>query len=267
MHCRSSITLWEVSCGSPGEDVETYLRECPNISFVGVNSYLCAEWLPDNSCNRPASGMLEELRAPLIAYKISRNIPAVTETNSGKTPLTARFAYVAVGEFGAPIFAPWALTDSYPEDYEPYVLADGTLANGAPTLRDAYTSLAQVLPQISYFAGTNSLKVFMSPLPGQRFSETAEVNGFSVNVRGGHDGQAIVIHKTAHEFLLLGYRASVTFNDPSFAWPQTRSVKVETGHWTAGGWVKSGEPTYGVNESAKSLDVELVTPQAVRVSW
>jgi hypothetical protein len=253
--------------GSPGEDVETYLKECPNISFVGVNSYLCAEWLPDNSCNRPASGTLEELRAPLIAYKISRNIPAVTETNSGKTPLTARFAYVAVGEFGAPIFAPWALTDSYPEDYEPYVLADGTLANGAPTLRDAYTSLTQVLPQISYFAGTNSLKVFMSPLPGQRFSETADVNGFSVNVRGGHDGQAIVIHKTAHEFLLLGYRASVTFNDPSFAWPQTRSVKVESGHWTAGGWVKSGEPTYGVNESGKSLDVELVTPQAVRVSW
>src|SRR5216684_2883713 len=119
--------------GSPGEDIETYLKECPNISFVGVNSYLCAEWLPDNSCNRPASGTLEELRAPLMAYKVSRNIPAVTETNSGKTPLTARFAYVAVGEFGAPIFAPWALTDSYPEDYEPYVLADGTLANGAPT--------------------------------------------------------------------------------------------------------------------------------------
>ncbi len=232
-----------------------------------MNSYLCAEWLPDNSCNRPASGTLEELRAPLMAYKISRNIPAVTETNSSKTPLTSRFAYVAVGEFGAPIFAPWALTDSYPEAYEPYVLADGTLANGAPALRDAYISLTQALPQISYFAATNSLKVFMSRLPGQRFSETADVNGFSVTVQGEHDGQAMVIHKSAHEFLLLGYRTSVTFDDPAFQWPPMRSVKVESGYWTAGRWVKSGEPAYGVNESSKSLDVELVTPQAVRVSW
>ena len=42
---------------------------------------------------------------------------------------------------------------------------------------------------------------------------------------------------------------------------------VESGRCTAGEWVKSDEPAYGLNESSKSLDVELVTPQAVRVSW
>ena len=110
------VADWMVG-GAPGEDVQTYLDNCPNIAFIGVNSYFCAEWKPDNSCARESHATVDELREPLRRYHVGRNLPAITEINSGATLLTSRIAYIAVGEFGAPIFAPWALTVSYPEPY------------------------------------------------------------------------------------------------------------------------------------------------------
>ncbi len=257
---------WMVG-GSPGEDVETYLKNCPNISFIGVNSYFCAEWRPDNSCARPSEASIDELRAPLLRYRVGRNLPAITETNSGPNPIASRLAYLAVGEFGAPIFAPWALTVSYPEAYAPYVLPVGTLANGAFALRDAYSSLSKALPQISYYAATAKLKVFMSPLPGQTFSQTEEVNGFKVAVKGEGNGQAIVLHLSEQEFLFVGYRAGVSLKDLAFQWPAMKTVVVEKGYWSGDRWVKDGEPSYDVNQSSLTLSVNLDVPQAVRVSW
>ena len=126
--------------GSPGEDVRTYLEDCPDLSFIAVNSYFCAKWHGDR-CESPSQGATGELRAVLQQYATSRNVPAVTETNSGDSAVAPRFAYIALGEFGAPIFAPWALTMSYPESNEPYVLHDGRLADGAYELQGAYQSL------------------------------------------------------------------------------------------------------------------------------
>ena len=253
--------------GSPGEDVATYLKECPNLAFIGVNAYQCAEWLPDNSCNRAASGTADELRAALNRYKVSRNVPAITEVNSGKTPVTSRFAYVAVGEFGVPIFAPWALTDSYPEPYQPYVDPDGKIGNGAAALSDAYRSLSAALPEVVYYAGSDAEKVFFSPLPGQRFSTTAVMGGVPIKVEGDRDGEAIVIRRGEHEFVVVGYRVAVSFKDPAFAWPALQSLAVETGRWIEGKWVGTGNPTYGIDQATKTMDVDLTGPAAVRVSW
>jgi hypothetical protein len=260
------VADWMVG-GAPGEDVETYLKNCPNISFVGVNSYFCADWRPDYSCGREPQATVEELREPLRRYRVGRNLPAITEINSGVSPVTARLAYIAIGEFGAPIFAPWALTVSYPESNQPYVLNDGTLANGAFALRDTYKSLAKALPQISYYAGTDKLKVFMSGAPGQRFSQTEDVNGARVTVTGENDGKAIVIHLSGHDFLLVGYRASVSFNDPAFVWPAMKNIRVEKTYWADDHWNKDGEVTYGVDQSKNTFGIQLDTAQAVRVSW
>jgi len=260
------VAGWMVG-GAPGEDVETYLKNCPNISFIGVNSYFCAEWRPDYSCERESQATVDELREPLLRYRVGRNLPAITEINSGVSSITSRLAYIAVGEFGAPIFAPWSLTVSFPESNQPYVLNDGSLANGAFALRDTYNSLSKALPQISYYAGTDKLKVFMSGVPGGRFSRTEDINGAKVTVTGENDGKAIVIHLSGHEFLLVGYRASISFNDPTFVWPEMKSIQVEKVYWSDDRWNKDGEPTYGVDQSKKTLEVELNTPQAVRVSW
>jgi Beta-galactosidase len=260
------IAGWMVG-GAPGEDVQTYLQNCPHISFIGVNSYFCAEWRPDYSCGRESGATVTELREPLFRYRVGRNLPAITEINSGLTPITSRLAYIAVGEFGAPIFAPWALTVSYPEPNQPYVLSDGTLANGAYALRDTYSSLTKALSQISYHATTEKIKVFMSRSPGQRFSTTETINGFPVTVTGENNGQAIIIHPSGHEFLLVGYRANVSFTDPAFRWPTMKQIRVEKVYWAGDHWNQDGEPNYGVDQSKKTLDIDLNTPQAVFVSW
>ena len=244
--------------------------KCPRSLYQSQCEFsvvFCAEWKPDNSCGRESEATVEELREPLKRYSVGRNLPAITEINSGTTPVTSRLAYLAVGEFGAPIFAPWALTISYPEPYEPYILPDGEEANGAPALRETYESLRKALPQISYYAHTDKLKVFMSDLPGLRFSKTEVINGFKVRVTGEHNGKAIVVHVSGRNFLVVGYRASVSFEDPSFQWPAIRKIKVERVAWSGGGWRTDREAEYGINQSAKTLDVELGMPQAVLVSW
>ncbi len=260
------VADWMVG-GAPGEDVEIYLNNCPNLSFVGVNSYFCAEWRPDNSCVKESQATVEELREPIARYRVGRNLPAITEINSGATPLTSRLAYIAVGEFGVPIFAPWALTVSYPESNEPYILPDGTEANGASALRDTYSSLGRALPQISYYAGTDKLKVFMSDLPGQAFTKTDNVNEFRVAVNGEKSGQAIVIHPTGHQFLLVGYRSHVSWSDPGFRWPEIKNIRVERVVFAGDHWDRDGEPSYGVDQSKKILSVDLDSPQAVLVTW
>jgi hypothetical protein len=260
------IADWMVG-GAPGEDVQTYLENCPHLSFIGVNSYFCAEWRPDNSCARESEASVEELREPLERYHVGRNLPAITEINSGKTPVTSRLAYIAVGEFGVPIYAPWALTESYPEAYEPYILPDGREANGAEALRETYDSLREALPQISYYAGSEKLKVFMSQTPGQRFSQVDDVNGAKVTVEGEHNGQAIVIHPSGHEFLMVGFRCGVSLKDAAFEWPALKNVHVRRVKWNGNDWADDGAPSYGVDQSHNTLGVDLDTPQAVLVSW
>jgi hypothetical protein len=260
------VADWMVG-GAPGEDVQTYLENCPNISFIGVNSYFCAEWRPDNSCARESQATVEELREPLKRYRVGRNLPAITEINSGKTSVTSRLAYIAVGEFGVPIFAPWALTASYPEPYEPYILPNGKEGNGAPALRDTYTSLRKALPQISYYAASRQVRVFMADSPGQRFTGTENVDGVKLTVSGEHDGQAIVIHASGHQFLVVGFKASVSWDDAAFRWPEMQAIRVNRVAWDGAHWSRDGEASYGVDQSHHSLSVDLDSPQAVLVSW
>ena len=73
---------------------------------------------------------LDYMRAGLDEYRVGRNLPSITETNSGPDAIDARLAYLSIGEYGAPLFAPWALDSSYPTPYHPYVRLDGTIANG-----------------------------------------------------------------------------------------------------------------------------------------
>src|SRR5207249_2329216 len=73
-----TVADWMVG-GAPGEDVATSLKTCPNLSFIGVNSYFCAEWRPDNTCARESQATVDELREPLERYRVGRNLPAITE--------------------------------------------------------------------------------------------------------------------------------------------------------------------------------------------
>ncbi len=241
--------------GAPGEDVATYLKNCPRITFIGLNMYV------------PGDSTADYLRHRLDDYRVGRNLPAITETNSGADPVAPRLAYIAVGAFGAPLFAPWALNVSYPPAFQPYVLRNGKLANGALALRDAYTSLRRALPQISYYDDTPALRVFLADVPGKRFSEAKDVNGFSVNVSGQDNGQAMVIHPSGHNFLIVGYRCEVTLRSSAFRWPALQGLRVESGSFDGNDWKPHGAPSYSISQSRRVLQIDLDHPQAIRVSW
>jgi hypothetical protein len=248
------IVDWMVG-GAPGEDVATYLENCPRITFIGLNLYL------------PEESSVSDFRNALSEYRVGRNLPSITETNSGAGPLAPRLAYIAVGEFGAPVFAPWALNISYPTRYQPYVLNDGALANGAFALRDCYSSLSKAMAPVSYYAATEKLKVFMSRHPGQRFSLTQDVNGAEVTVSGEDNGQAIVIHPNPKEFVIVGYRCRVSLRNETFRWPDLQGVRVESGLWAGDEWRSEGAPRHTFNQSHQTLGMALETPQVIRVYW
>jgi hypothetical protein len=249
-----TIVDWMVG-GAPGEDVATYLENCPNVSFIGLNLYA------------DRNSTVNDFRSALGRYAVGRNLPSITETNSDSGPVAPRLAFVAVGEFGAPIFAPWALNVSYPTLFEPYVTEEGTLANGAQALRETYTTVGKALSPISYYAGTDKLKVFMAQLPGRPFSIMSDLGGAKIRVSGSGDGQAVVIHPAPGEFVIAGFRCRVLIWDDDYVWPAMRGLRVESGRFEGSSWRAEGVPHDTVNQSDRSLGIRLDTPQVVRVYW
>jgi hypothetical protein len=144
---------------------------------------------------------------------------------------------------------------------------DGTIANGGPGLRDCYTSIGMAMEQISTYAGTDALKVFMSSKPGTQFSSVQDLCGAKVTVGGQDNGQALVIHPTPNEFWVIGYRCRVSIDTELARWPTLKQIRVESGHWDRDQWHKKGECWYTINQSTMSIGFSLDTPQVVRVYW
>jgi hypothetical protein len=107
----------------------------------------------------------------------------------------------------------------------------------------------------------------MANAPGERFTQTEDVGGFKVTVSGENDGQAIVIHPDGHEFLAVGFRTRVSWQNAASNWPEMKKLRVERVFWSRNHWERDGEAAYGVNQSDKILSVDLDSPQAIRVNW
>jgi hypothetical protein len=107
----------------------------------------------------------------------------------------------------------------------------------------------------------------MAQSPGQRFSEAEEVNGIKVTVTGERDGQAIVVHPSNHEILIVGFRSEVSLASPVFEWPTMRNIHVQRVRWETDRWANDGEPSYDVDQSRKILEVDVGEPQVLLVTW
>jgi hypothetical protein len=209
-----------------------------------------------------------EMRRAIREWCVAGNIPAITETNSGTDAVAPRLAYLSIGEFGAPLFAPWALNVSYPASGAPYVLEDGTLANGAFALKNAFRTLRQAPAQVAWHAATDRLRVFMSEKPGEDFRRTGDVAGLKVEVNGWRDGQAIVIRTGKSEALFLGYHSGMALKTGMETWPRLKGIRVEQGHYRDGDrWIPEGIPKYGIDQSRKRLHFWVEEPAAVRITW
>lgn len=243
--------------GAPAEDVATFLENISALAFIGVNHY--PTWGEDTPA--PVSLPASELRRTLDRYKIGRNIPTLTETNSDNSPLAPRYVFISVGEYGSPLFAPWALSSSCPTDGEPYVQRDGTLANGAFALREAYVAIRKGGPCIAQFGGTERAKVFLAEMPGYRFNERKNVAGIAVTVSGVNNAQAMAVRPAENEVLIVGFRCKVAVNTGA----GQRPVKVEKGMWIGGQWKREGLVRAEVANG--QVNLWLTEPQAVRVYW
>ncbi len=246
------LTDWMVG-GSPGEDVATYLENCPAIDFCGLNLYV----QPGRSIN--------DLRGALLQYRVGRNQPAITEANSDLSQMAPRMAFMSIGEFGSPVFAPWALNISYPTPFQPYVKPDGAIANGGPDLRDCYQTLQNIMVPVSHYGGTSQLKVFMAVQPGQKFSDTRDLGGRKITVQGQDNGQAIVIHMGDNEYLAAGYRCSISIETEKAVWPDLKQISVETGRWQGTQWTAEEASHHTINQSTGQVGLSLAAPAVVNI--
>jgi hypothetical protein len=243
--------------GSPGEDVATYLEHIPALDFIGVNYY--PTW--GDHTPAPVKVPASELRSTLARWRIGRNIPTVTETNSDASSLAPRLLFLSVGEHGSPLFAPWALGTSCPTPDEPYVQKDGTLANGAFALREAYLAIRKGGTCVAQLGGTERARVFLAELPGDRFQQTKDVAGVQVTVSGVNDGQTMAIRSADNEILLVGFRCRVAVKLP----PGERSFHAEKGAWAGDRW--NAEGVAQASRANGEVHIRLAEPQAVRISW
>ncbi len=240
--------------GTPGEDVVTYLARCPDLSFIGLNYYQSS----------PETCTVETMRQTVRPYRTGRNILAITETNSHRCAFTARLAFIAIGEGGAPLFAPWCLTVSYPTWHEPYVLEDGEIGNGTLELNACYTVIQQALAPICSYAQTDQLRVFLSPLPRHAFRDEQSMMGATVHVSGEHDGQVIVVALASGDLVIAGYRCFVSVATEMAIWPHLQHIRVERGEWHGWAWVPHGELFYQIDQSRQRIDMTLDVPMVVR---
>ncbi len=240
--------------GSPGEDVSIYLQECPSLDFIGLNLYV------ENDVT------VSDFRQDLDRYRIGRNMVSVTETNSDAGPVLPRLCFDAIARYASPIIAPWALNISYPTPHKPYVLSDGTPANGAEALRETYGAIAPAAAPIAAFAATDRLVAIVPPRPGKPHSGVLDLAGSEVRFSVAADGRLIVIRPSAGEFLVVGCRAGITVPTPAARWPACREVSAERGRYDGTEFVPTGEPEwFALDQTASTVSVSLSDPAVVRL--
>jgi hypothetical protein len=196
-----------------------------------------------------------DLRRRIEPYRVERNIVAISETNSDRSAVAPRLAFLAIGDYAAPLFSPWAFNISWPTRGEPYVLKDGTLANGAFDLMRAYTGVERAAAPIALCAGTEKLKVL---LDGE-IRET-EVAGAKIGVVYDPGGQLMILHPEPDEFLVIGWKASVTLETPMAKWPTLKKLRVEAGRWEGLRWSPAPDPVYYAARGERAVRIRLFEP-------
>jgi hypothetical protein len=230
------------------ENIATYLKLCPRIAFVANDLY-----------SRSASE--DDLRWQVESHRTEGNIVAIAETNSDRSAVAPRLAFLAIGDYVAPLFSPWAINISWIIRGEPYILSDGTLANGAADLIRTYTCIGNAASPLALCAGTDKLRVFL-----EGGATEAEVAGAQVSVVYDPGGQIMILHPEPGEFVVIGWKVSVKLDTPLAKWPALKKLQVESGHWDGPRWVPSPAPVYYAVENEQTVRIRLFEdPVVIRV--
>jgi len=88
-----------------------------------------------------------------------------------------------------------------------------------------------------------------------------------VGASGDENGQVIIMHPAAREFLLVGYRSDVSLWNEALRWPALKRLHVEKGSWVGDQWRSAEEPLYEVDQMERRLGVHMDEPQSIRIWW
>jgi hypothetical protein len=93
-----------------------------------------------------------------------------------------------------------------------------------------------------------------------------EVAGAKVGVVYDPGGQLMVLHPEPDEFLVIGWKASVTLETPMAKWPALKKLRVEAGRWEGPRWLPAPDPVYYAVQDERAVRIRLFEePLVIRI--
>ncbi|MGE5599520.1 MAG: hypothetical protein ACM3XS_09090, partial [Bacteroidota bacterium] len=235
----------------PGEDLDIYLDECPEVDIVAPDYY-------------GFSG--SDLAFTMHYFTRGRNVPFIAEHSTESVGQADRNLYSAVLEHGAVAFDPWAIDHAFgwrawrdQVTERPFVARDGSWSDAAVDFGRAQTALAAVIDPLAA-AGPEEVLFYI----GEGLPRTMEEKRWGLHWRmaAGPRGKWVAVRTDTNEVTLAGtdLLAVASPLDPG------RSLRIETGRWRDGRWVTEGAaPAREDPAGGPAREIDLRPSGAVRI--
>jgi hypothetical protein len=244
IHPLLAYTNFLLNPQRPGEDIDIYLRECPELDIVAVDYYGFG----------PA-----DLAFAMRFFKRGRNPLFVAEHSSESVGDAGGNVFRAVCEFGAVAFDPWAVDHSFgwrawrdKVRERPFVERDGSWSRAAEDYGASLRALGAGAWALARAAGSEDILCYCAE-GGQPRSLEERRWGMAWRLQCGPQGRFALLKNAEDDFTLLGVglQAVLESLDPGRPW------SVEAGSWKAGLWLREGEAkVLRSNAAGKLLDME-----------
>ena len=216
------MNSWDDNIGAPGRDVAGWLRDCPDIAFIGPDIY-------------------GESIAYRDHYAVSRNIPVVTEHGVESGPWITIFEFLGKPYYGRGDVSfqlqggALSLFIGYCDQLVPWHRWPFTY-----DARDSFYGLRCAAPQIAKAQGTDSLATFVRS--GGEFNLGDVL--VTVKPTGKTDGKAIettnitrglIVRTGDRDYTFVGVAHEATVHADVRTW----NLKAERGRWEGDSWRKT----------------------------
>jgi hypothetical protein len=238
----------------PGEDIDIYLDECPELDVVAVDYYGFGP---------------NDLGFTMRFFERGRNVNFIAEHSTESVGDAAGNVFRAVCEFGAVAFDPWAVDHSFgwrawrdKVSEKPFVSKDGSWSQAAQAYGESLKALKAATVQVASAARTQDLLYFVAENFQPRSLEERRW-GMVWRLMAGPQGRWALIRNAEGDFTLLGAGLQAVLEPLDAA----QSWSVEAGHWKQETWIKTGEANVlRQTAQAKVLDMEAATCLRIRLT-
>ncbi len=237
----------------PGQDLDIYLDECPELDCVAVDYYGFGT---------------ADLDFALRFFKRGRNPLFIAEHSTESVGDAAGNVFRAVCGHGAVAFDPWAVDHSFgwrawrdKVRERPFVDKDGSWSQAARDYAASLKALGAAAGPIAATAGTQDMMTYCAERGEPRSLEERRW-GMVWRLQCGPQGRFALMRTGEGDFTLLGVglQAVVESLDPDKKWG------VEAGSWKAGAWRRESDAkVLRQNASGRLLDME--EPVCLRIRW